>query len=69
VDLRTGLDDMQRRKPWPYRDSNFDLSAVQPVASRYTDCATPAKNIYINNTIKGKQKGYSRAVLEIRTRK
>jgi hypothetical protein len=24
---------------WPYRDSNSDLSVVQPIASRYTDCA------------------------------
>jgi hypothetical protein len=27
---------------WPYRDSNPDLSVVQPVASRYTDCTIPA---------------------------
>jgi hypothetical protein len=26
----------------PYRDSNSYPSAVQPVASRYTDCAIPA---------------------------
>jgi hypothetical protein len=26
----------------PYRDSNTELSAVQPVASRYTGCATAA---------------------------
>jgi hypothetical protein len=31
---------------WPYRDSNFDPSVVQPVASRYTDCiiAAPSEN-------------------------
>jgi hypothetical protein len=27
---------------WPYQDSNSDYLAVQPVASRYTDCAIPA---------------------------
>jgi hypothetical protein len=37
-------------KSFPYRDSNFDLSAVQPVASRYTDCAIPNLN-YLNFTI------------------
>jgi hypothetical protein len=29
-------------KSFLYWDSNFDLSAIQPVASRYTDCATLA---------------------------
>jgi hypothetical protein len=29
-------------KSCSYRDSNSDPSAVQPVASRYTDCAIPA---------------------------
>jgi hypothetical protein len=29
-------------KSWPYRDSNSDPSAIQPVVSRYTDCAIPA---------------------------
>jgi hypothetical protein len=28
-------------KSCPYRDSNTDPSAVEPVASRYTDCAIP----------------------------
>jgi hypothetical protein len=27
---------------WPCRDSNSDTSAVQPIASRYTDYAIPA---------------------------
>jgi hypothetical protein len=29
---------------WPYRDSNFEPSVVQPVASRYTDSAILAPN-------------------------
>jgi hypothetical protein len=29
-------------KFYPYRDLNSELSAVQPVISRYTDCAIPA---------------------------
>jgi hypothetical protein len=28
-------------KSYPYGDSNYDPSAVQPVVSRYTDCAIP----------------------------
>jgi hypothetical protein len=32
----------KRENSLPYRDSNFDPSVVQPVASRYTDCANPA---------------------------
>jgi hypothetical protein len=27
----------RRENSWPYRDSNSDLSVVQPVYSRYTD--------------------------------
>jgi hypothetical protein len=27
---------------WPYRDSNSDLFIVQPVGSRYSNCATVA---------------------------
>jgi hypothetical protein len=42
VGPRTDLDGVERRKSYPYRDSNSDPSAVQPVASRYTDCAIPA---------------------------
>jgi hypothetical protein len=33
---------MERRKICAYRDSNPFLSAVQPVACRYTDCTIPA---------------------------
>jgi hypothetical protein len=31
----------------PYRDSNTDPSAVQPVTSRYTDCVVPAMYRYV----------------------
>jgi hypothetical protein len=43
VDPRAGLDNIEKWKFWPYRDSNPELSVVQPVASRYTDCAIPAR--------------------------
>jgi hypothetical protein len=33
---RAGLDDMER-KILPFRDSNSEFSAVQPVASRFND--------------------------------
>jgi hypothetical protein len=32
----------RRENSWLYRDSKSDPSVVQPVASRYTDCAIPA---------------------------
>jgi hypothetical protein len=32
----------RRESSGPYQDSNADPSVVQPVASRYTDCAIPA---------------------------
>jgi hypothetical protein len=38
---RTGLDDVEKEKSWPYRDSNSDPSVTQPVASHYTDWASP----------------------------
>jgi hypothetical protein len=41
----TGMDDVEIRKILPYRDSNH--SAVQPVASRYTDCASPAPTLLV----------------------
>jgi hypothetical protein len=34
----------------PYRDLNSGLSVVQPVASRYTDCAIPAPRVVRKNT-------------------
>jgi hypothetical protein len=37
VDPRAGLDDVEKRKFLPYRDSNSDPSVVQPVASPYID--------------------------------
>jgi hypothetical protein len=45
VGLRTVLDDVEKKNSCPYRDMNSDPSVVQPVASRYTDCAIPAPNI------------------------
>jgi hypothetical protein len=38
----TGLDEVERENSCPYRNSNSDPSVIQPVASRYTDCAIPA---------------------------
>jgi hypothetical protein len=40
MDPRGGPDDMQN-----YRDSNFDPSVCQPVASPYTECTTAALRI------------------------
>jgi hypothetical protein len=37
---RAGLKEVKKRKFWPHRDSN--PLVVQPIASRYTDYATPA---------------------------
>jgi hypothetical protein len=36
VGPRVGLDEGRGEKSCPYRDSNSDSSAVQPVTSRYT---------------------------------
>jgi hypothetical protein len=41
MDPRAGLDDVEKRNSWPYRDLNSDPS-VQPIASRYTDYTIPA---------------------------
>jgi hypothetical protein len=51
VNPRSGLDDLEKRKFLTLPGLELDLSAVQPVASRYTDYATPApvcKTLRIN---------------------
>jgi hypothetical protein len=47
VGPKTGLEDMEKRKSYPYWESNSDPSAVQPIASSYTDCAIPAFKLTI----------------------
>jgi hypothetical protein len=42
VNPRTGLDDMEKRKFLPHRDSNSDSSVIQLIVSRYTGYAAPA---------------------------
>jgi hypothetical protein len=42
VGHRAGLNDVEKRKFWPYRDSNSDPSFVQPVTRSYSDYAIPA---------------------------
>jgi hypothetical protein len=37
MDLRAGLEEVEKRNFLPYRDSNSDLSVVQPIGIRYTD--------------------------------
>jgi hypothetical protein len=39
VDLRTGLNDVEKENSFPHQDSNSDPSAIQPVASHYSDYA------------------------------
>jgi hypothetical protein len=48
VTIGTGLDNVKGEKnSCLYRDSNYDASASQPEASRYTDCAIPAPRMYL----------------------
>jgi hypothetical protein len=49
VNPRAGLDNMERRKFLTYRDwkSNSDPSFLQPVASRYDECAIAPPLIWI----------------------
>jgi hypothetical protein len=35
----------------PFRDSNSNSSAIQPIASHYTDCAIPALFLFVHNVI------------------
>jgi hypothetical protein len=42
VGPRTGLDNVKKKYPWPYQDSNSDPLVAQPIASRYIDCDIPA---------------------------
>jgi hypothetical protein len=51
VDLRAGLDDLEKRKSLPYRDSNSEPSVIQPVASRYIDYAIPAPIEWVRRDI------------------
>jgi hypothetical protein len=45
VDPRAGLDDVEKRNPWPYQDLNSDPLIVQPVVSRDTDYAIPTHTV------------------------
>jgi hypothetical protein len=53
----TSRDEVERRKCCCYRDSNFDPSALQSVASRSTECTIPVPlhfieiHVYIQNMI------------------
>jgi hypothetical protein len=51
VGLRVGLDDVEKRNLLPYRDSHSDSSVFQTVASRYTDCAIPAPEIFLKQPL------------------
>jgi hypothetical protein len=41
----------KKENSWYHRDSNSDPSVVQPVASRYTDCAIPASALDVGRRI------------------
>jgi hypothetical protein len=45
----TGLDDVKKRKILPLPGFNSVPSALQPVASRYTDCAIPSLDLWAMN--------------------
>jgi hypothetical protein len=51
VGPRAGLDDVEKKNSWFYRDLNSDLSAFQPLASRYTNYAINISNINNNKLL------------------
>jgi hypothetical protein len=52
VGPRASLEDLEKREFLPLPELELDISVVQPVASRYTDCAIPAPNNNNNNLVK-----------------
>jgi hypothetical protein len=53
VGPRAGLDDVERRKFLTLPGFELDPLVVQPVASRYTDCAIPALEILRTVSVTG----------------
>jgi hypothetical protein len=51
VDLRAGLDDVEKRKFFTLTGLEHRLSVVQLVASRYTDYAIPAHPKKVTNLV------------------
>jgi hypothetical protein len=49
----------RRENSQPYRDSNSDLSPVQPVASRYTNYTIPARYTKLHIKLKKNNKKYT----------
>jgi hypothetical protein len=43
VDPRTGLENVEKKKIFPFPDSDSDPSTFQPISSRYTDYAMPVE--------------------------
>jgi hypothetical protein len=49
---RAGLNHMEKRKFLTLLGLELDSSVVQPIASRYTDCAIPASSAFVvENTV------------------
>jgi hypothetical protein len=49
VDLKAGLDDVEKRKFFTLPGLELRPSIVQPVASRFTDCAIPFTITFSSN--------------------